>query len=107
IAFPLFFQGGLSLLSDALDLGVALAMTALLGWHWAFLPTMVTELVPILDLFPTWTVAVFYVTRGGGRDPEPQPSPGPRLKDITPERGTGEGGAAREPSRVPNARDSE
>ena len=83
-AFPLFVAGGLSPLSDVLDIGMALVMTLRLGWHWAFVPTMVSELIPILDLFPTWTVAVFYVTRGGARDPEPEPARSPRLKDITP-----------------------
>jgi len=85
IAFPLFFPGGLSPLVDALDIGVAIVMTMLLGWHWAFLPTMFAELLPILDLFPTWTMAVFYVTRGQAREPEePQ---APRIKDITPPKG--------------------
>jgi hypothetical protein len=37
-------------------------MTKLLGWHWAFLPTFAAELIPGLDLVPTWTAAVFYVT---------------------------------------------
>lgn len=53
------------------DLVTALAMMLLLGFHWAFLPSFVTELVPIVDLAPTWTLAVFIVTRtrkgaGGG-----------------------------------------
>jgi len=35
----------------------------LLGWHVAFLPAFVVELLPVADLFPTWTIAVLYVTR--------------------------------------------
>ena len=101
LAFPLFFQGGLSLLSDVLDVGVAIVMTLLLGWHWAFLPTMVTELVPILDLFPTWTIAVFFVTRGQARDAEPPLSSAPRIKDITPERGRDGAIANGEPAKEP------
>jgi len=34
------------------------------GWHWAFLPAFVGELVPGFELFPTWTTAVLFVPRG-------------------------------------------
>jgi hypothetical protein len=63
LAFPLFAAGGLSPADTILDLFVAAILIRLLGWHWAFLPTLVAELIPGLDLFPTWTAAVFYVTR--------------------------------------------
>jgi hypothetical protein len=36
----------------------------LLGFHWAFLPTLAAEAVPALDLAPTWTAAVLLVTGG-------------------------------------------
>jgi hypothetical protein len=65
-AFPAFFGGAASPLNDALDLIVGAAMVFLLGWHFAFLPTFVAELVPFLDIFPTWTTAVLFVTRRGG-----------------------------------------
>lgn len=71
IAFPLFSMGALSPANNVLDLLVALLMTFLLGWHWAFLPTFLAEGVPLLDLFPTWTAAVYYVTRGQAPHPEP------------------------------------
>jgi hypothetical protein len=61
-ALPLFAEGGISPLDTALDFVVAAALTKLLGWHWAFLPTFTAELIPGLDLVPTWTAAVFYVT---------------------------------------------
>lgn len=61
-AFPFFAEGGISPLDTGLDLAVAVVLTKLLGWHWAFLPTFTAELVPGLDLVPTWTAAVFYVT---------------------------------------------
>jgi len=63
LAFPLFMEGGASPLNDALDLLVAVLMVRILGWHWAFLPTVMAEVLPGLDLFPTWTAAVFFVTR--------------------------------------------
>jgi hypothetical protein len=62
-AFPFFAEGGISPLDTGLDVIVAVALTRVLGWHWAFLPSFATELVPGLDLVPTWTAAVFFVTR--------------------------------------------
>lgn len=44
--FPLFAEGALSPLDDLLDIAVAWLLTKLLGWHWAFLPTFIAELVP-------------------------------------------------------------
>ena len=79
-ALPLFAAGALSPADTLLDLGVAAILIWLLGWHWAFLPTMLAELVPGLDLFPTWTAAVFYVTRQRVRSEEPEilpPGPAP------------------------------
>ena len=64
-ALPLFAAGGLSPADVLLDLGVAAILIRLLGWHWAFLPTLLAELVPGFDLFPTWTAAVFYVLGSG------------------------------------------
>ncbi len=61
--FPLFVEGALSPLDSVLDVAVGLVLTRLLGWHWAFLPSLAAELVPGLDLFPTWTAAVYFVTR--------------------------------------------
>jgi hypothetical protein len=61
---PLFAGGLASPLSDVLDVTVAVAMIALLGWHIAFLPTLIAEFVPLVNLVPTWTAAVWLVTRG-------------------------------------------
>jgi len=62
-ALPLFAEGALSPADSVLDVIVAIILVRLLGWHWAFLPTLAAELVPGLDLFPTWTAAVWFVTR--------------------------------------------
>ena len=62
-AFPLFAEGAMSPADSALDLIVAFVMIRLLGWHWAFLPTAAAKLIPAADLFPTWTAAVWFVTR--------------------------------------------
>ena len=83
VAFPLFFPGAISPADSALDLITAALLIKILGWHWAFLPTFAAELVPALDLFPTWTAAVFFVTRTRGELAEPEvlppgPAPSPR-----------------------------
>jgi hypothetical protein len=79
--FPLFAAGGASPADTALDVLVAILLTKLLGWHWAFLPSLAAELLPGLDLFPTWTAAVFFVTRSESTSGEPEilpPGPAPR-----------------------------
>jgi hypothetical protein len=63
IGLPLFVAGAISPADDALDVATALILSRILGWHWAFLPSVAAKLVPGLDLFPTWTAAVFFVTR--------------------------------------------
>ena len=63
VAFPLFVEGGLSPADSLLDLIVGIVMIRLLGWHWAFLPSAAAKLIPGADLFPTWTTAVWFVTR--------------------------------------------
>jgi hypothetical protein len=80
IALPLFIPGGLSPVDVVLDATAAVVLIELLGWHWAFLPTLAAELVPGFDLFPTWTAAVFYVTRQQVHSGEPEilpPGPAP------------------------------
>ena len=63
--WPVFFEGAFSWLNDALDVAVAVVMVLLVGWHWALLPSLVAEVVPGLNLFPTWTAAIAYVMRFG------------------------------------------
>jgi hypothetical protein len=55
---PLFVEGALSPLDDALDVAVALLLTVTLGWRWRTLLALGVELVPGLALFPTWTAMV-------------------------------------------------
>jgi hypothetical protein len=72
VGFPLFFEGGISPFDLALDMATAAILSRILGWHWAFLPTFAAEMVPGLDLFPTWTAAVFFVTRNQVRSASPE-----------------------------------
>lgn len=86
-AFPFFAEGAVSPADSVLDLVVGFFLIRLLGWHWAFLPTIAAELIPGADLFPTWTAAVWFVTReqvrakSNSTEPEilpPGPAPEPR-----------------------------
>jgi len=45
---------------DAMVFGV---MTKLLGFRWMFLPSFCVEVIPGLDLLPTWVGCVFFVVR--------------------------------------------
>jgi hypothetical protein len=72
LAVPAFSEGILSPINDILDVAVGAVLIGLLGWHWAFLPAFISELVPVVDLIPTWSGTVFFVTRGAG---EPPPAP--------------------------------
>jgi len=67
VIFPLFLGGAASPANNVLDVALCVAMIAMLGFHIAFLPTLVAELLPVIDLFPTWTAAVFFVTRSGAK----------------------------------------
>lgn len=63
VVFPMFVAGAMSPAEDMLDLGVAGALSYLLGWHWEFLPSALAKLVPGVDLVPLWTIAVANVYR--------------------------------------------
>jgi hypothetical protein len=58
---PLFGEGFASPFNDALDVAVAVALVWLLGFHWALLPAVAAEMVPALDLAPTWTASVLFI----------------------------------------------
>jgi hypothetical protein len=69
-AAPFVAEGFLSPLNDALDIAVAIALILLIGWHLAFVPSFVVKMLPVADLAPTWTLAVFIATRGKGKTAE-------------------------------------
>jgi hypothetical protein len=60
---PLFAEGALSPADDLLDIGIAIILVRLLGWHWEFLPAFAGELIPGVDLVPFWTLSVMNVYR--------------------------------------------
>ena len=79
ILLPFFAAGALSPADDVLDIGIAGLLIHLLGWHWEFLPTLLAELVPGVDLVPFWTLAVANVWRKAKRDAEQQIPKSPDL----------------------------
>ncbi|MBS2021883.1 MAG: hypothetical protein JST92_05695 [Deltaproteobacteria bacterium] len=70
--FPLFGEGAASPLNLGLDVAMALVCTRLLGFHWSFAPTVVAELIPVVDLAPTWTAAVLLATVGSRKPQLPK-----------------------------------
>jgi hypothetical protein len=45
----------------------------MLGFHWAFLPSSLTEWILCLTMTPSWTLAVAVATRGRGEVELPLP----------------------------------
>lgn len=72
VFLPLFWEGGASPFDTVLDILAAIALFAILGFKWRLLIGLVAELIPGLDLFPTWTAAVWFVTRKEGTSDEPE-----------------------------------
>jgi hypothetical protein len=72
--------GGISPVDDGLDIVVAIILTALLGWHIAFVPSFIVKVIPFADLAPTWTIAVLLATRGANG---PQGKGPPEMLDGT------------------------
>ena len=64
VLLPMVMGGAASPINDVLDMFVGALMIWLIGWHWTFVPTFIAELLPVVDLVPTWSLAVFMATRG-------------------------------------------
>jgi hypothetical protein len=77
--FPLFAGGAPEGADAIVDVVVGALLCWLCGFHLAFLPTFIGEALPTVDLFPSWTLAVLYVTRKR-RDGEAE------LRESTPKR---------------------
>lgn len=48
-------------LGVVLDSCVMFILSKLLGFHWAFVPSFVLEVIPTIDMFPSWVACVAYV----------------------------------------------
>src|SRR5262245_8709543 len=62
VLFPVFLGTGFAA-NAAVDVIVFFLLVRWMGWHLAFLPAFVTELVPIANFVPSWTLAMWIVTR--------------------------------------------
>ena len=60
---PLFSEGFASPVDDLVDAVVCAILTMLMGWHIAFIPSFIFKLIPMVDLAPTWTIAVLIASR--------------------------------------------
>ena len=56
--FPVLVEGVMSPFEIALDAITALTILLIVGFQWRLLIALVAELVPGLDMFPTWTAVV-------------------------------------------------
>ena len=65
VLFPLIL-GGAAAANVGIDLLVAFLLVRWMGWHVAFLPAFITELIPIANFVPSWTLAMWIVTRMRG-----------------------------------------
>lgn len=71
-------------IDEALDVIAMVLTTAALGFHPLLLPTFVLEMVPVVDMLPTWTgctAAVVFLRKRAQSKPPPMPTPPP---DLTP-----------------------
>jgi len=51
------------LINVPLDLVTMSLLWWLLGWHWVLLPSCAFEVLPIADMAPTWSLAVWILVR--------------------------------------------
>jgi hypothetical protein len=63
VLLPLFGEGFASPAADALDVVAAGLLCLLVGFHWVLIPSMLLEAMPLVDIAPTWTLAVAYILR--------------------------------------------
>lgn len=68
---------GWTFLDEIMDVAVMIALSVLIGFHPALLPTMVLEFIPVLDALPFWTgcVALVISLRRGRQGPSGQTKP--------------------------------
>ncbi|HVS71984.1 MAG TPA: hypothetical protein VHQ47_12080 [Phycisphaerae bacterium] len=89
VAFPAFFEGAISPFEDVADILVALLLMAICGFRWQWVLAFIMELVPGLDVLPTWTMVVALMTvqpeyTRGYADPAPADEPDPRHEHPDP-----------------------
>ena len=94
---PVYFVVIGAVINAFVDIVLFGLFTWRLGFHVAFLPSFIAEFIPLIDLIPAWTMAVYFVTRNADGAVPPvtfhtqgakpgtatvPPSPAPFIKDI-------------------------
>jgi hypothetical protein len=72
---PAFAEGAASPFELALDAATALVILLVVGFRWRLAIALAAELVPGVDLFPTWTAVVASLPVQPKPEPPPQLSP--------------------------------
>jgi hypothetical protein len=75
IFFPAFVEGAASPFELALDAATALTILLIVGFRWRVAIALALELVPGVDLFPTWTAVVLSLPSEASPSPELPPPP--------------------------------
>ena len=75
---------GWTFADEIVDVVAGILMWRLLGFHLLLLPTFALEILPIVDMFPTWTGCVAFVVASRKRQQVSLPSPSEpgRIIDI-------------------------
>jgi hypothetical protein len=71
---PLFVGGAPEAADLALEAVTGVLLCWICGFHPAFLPTAIGEALPMVDLFPSWTLATLFVTRNSVVAPKTLPA---------------------------------
>lgn len=75
---------GWAFVDEILDVIALILTTRLLGFHPLLLPTFVLELVPIVDVLPTWTGCVALVVATRKKQPPTPRDEQPATIDVEP-----------------------
>lgn len=73
---------GWTFLDEVMDVLVMITVSLLLGFHPLLLPTFIVELLPMVDMLPTWTACVAAVVMLRRRQPRPPRGDDPSSKVI-------------------------
>lgn len=72
---------GWTFFDEVIDVITMIATSLLIGFHPLLLPTFLVELIPLIDMLPTWTACIAIVValrrRQQRRDPSPSPTARP------------------------------
>jgi len=75
---------GWTFIDEILDVGAMIVCTLLLGFHPLLLPTFVIEIVPVIDMLPTWTACVIAVSVLRKRQQQVPPAAAPSPQGSSP-----------------------